>query len=425
MPLRRELGLKEAVFYGVGMIIGAGIYALIGEAAGVAGNAVWMAFGLGALIAAFTGLSYAELGTMFPKSAAEYVYTKEAFGKNWFPFLVGWFIIIGAILAASAVSLGFGGYLYALTGLPIVPSAIGLVIAASFLNFWGIKQSAKANIAFTLIELIGLIIIIILGFKFIGSVDYFEMPNGFPGVMSAALLIFFAYIGFEDVVNVAEETKNPIKVIPKALIISIAVTTLIYILVSISAVSIIPWDQLGQSTAPLADVAEVALPGSSFLLSIIALFATANTVLILLIVESRMIWGMAREGSLPKIFSKLHHTRSTPWVAILLVMFVCFAFVSIGNIKTVAEITNFNVFLVFLSVNAALIWLRFKKPKLKRPFRVPFSIGKLPILPSIGLLFCLYMLSSFRIDTLWIAVPIIGLGLLLYFGMHKLGWIKV
>ncbi|MFQ6056002.1 MAG: APC family permease, partial [Methanosarcinales archaeon] len=301
--LKKALGLFEVTIYGVGIILGAGIYALIGEAAAVAGNALWIAFFVGAVIAAFTGLSYAELGTMYPKEAAEYVYSKKAFNSNLLSFLVGWLIIFVEIVAAATVALGFGGYFYSLTGFSPILSAIILIGILSFLNFWGIKESARFNVIFTLIEAAGLILIIVLGLNYFGSVNYFEAPQGFSGILMAAILVFFAYIGFEDMVNVAEETRKPRKVIPKALIISLIITTLVYMLVSIASVSVIPWNELGASSAPLAAVSEKAWTGSSSLLSIIALFATGNTVLILLIVTSRMIYGMADKKSLPKYLS--------------------------------------------------------------------------------------------------------------------------
>lgn len=421
VKLKRELGLFELMMYGVGIILGAGIYALIGKAAGVAGNALWMAFGIGALIATFTGLSYAELGSMFPKEAAEYIYSKRAFRSHLLSFLIGWLIIFIGCVAAATVALGFGGYFYSLTGVSSILSAIVLIAVLSALNFWGIKESAKANILFTLIELSGLLLIIFLAANYFGSVNYFEAPAGISGVFAAAILIFFAYLGFEDIVNMAEETKNPKKVVPKALILSILISTVLYILVSLSAVSIMPWQKLGASAAPLADVANVALPGSAVILSLIALFATSNTVLILLIVESRMAWGMAHEGSLPRILSKIHHIRRTPWIAIIGVMALAGAFTLIGNIKTVAEITDWGAFLIFMSVNASLIWLRFKEPKLKRPFKVPLNIGRFPVLPALGIAFCLFMLTHFDLLVTSFGIFILVLGIILY---YSIGWLR-
>ncbi|MBU3896776.1 MAG: APC family permease [Nanoarchaeota archaeon] len=423
--LKRELGLLEITVYGVGIILGAGIYALIGQAAGIAGNSLWLSFLIGAIIASLTGLSYAELGTMFPKAAAEYVYTKKAFNRPLISFLVGWLILVTSLVSAATVALGFGGYLNGLTGFNVTMGAILLILGCSFLNFYGMKQSARMNVVFTLIEVAGLIMILFIGLPYWGSVNYFEMPNGLNGVFTAAMLIFFAYLGFEDIVNVAEETKKPKQIIPKAIILSVLISTVLYMAISISAISVVPWEVLGQSVAPLADVASTGLPGSGFLLSIIALFATANTVLIILIVNSRMIWGMANDGALPKLISKIHPIRATPYIAVIITMLVCLAFSLNGNIRVVAEITNMGMFLIFISVNAALIYLRYKMPNVKRPFKVPFNIGKLPVLPVLGLLFCVYMLKYVNVKTLFIGIGVIVLGVIVHVILKKRNLIKV
>ena len=203
--LTRSIGLFEAVAYGVGIILGAGIYVLIGPATGLAGNSVWASFIIGALISSLTGLSYAELSTMFPKAAAEYIYVKRAFKNDLLAFLTGWLIIFTGIVSISTVALGFGGYFKAIFSFPIFLSALILIILLSLLNFVGIEKSSKVNILFTAIEVSGLLIVIILGMSKIGTVNYFEAPN-ISGVFGAAALMFFAYLGFEDIVNIAEET---------------------------------------------------------------------------------------------------------------------------------------------------------------------------------------------------------------------------
>ena len=425
--LKRALGLFELTAYGVGIILGAGIYALIGKAAGIAGNSVWISFLIGAVLSSVTALSYIELGTLFPKAAAEYEYFKQAFGKNLITFLVGFLPIAIGIIAGATVALGFAGYLQALTGIPMIIGATSLIICCSFLNFLGIKQSAKFNILFTLIEVTGLLVII--GFAIIlisngtinpSAINYFEMPNGFTGVMTAAALIFFAYIGFEDLVNMAEEVKDPVKVLPKAFVYSILISSLIYILVSAAAVSILNWETLGASNAPLADVAEAAMPGSSLILSIIALFATANTVLIMLIVDSRMVWGMARSNSLPKSLAKVHKKRKTPWIAIILIGLITILFASTAIITTVAQATDLIVFIIFISVNVSLIAMRYKKPNLKRPFKVPINIGRFPILPFIGILIPLYLMLHLETIVFFYLAIILITGILIYFIKAKI-----
>jgi len=408
--LKRALGLFETTMYGIGIILGAGIYVLIGKAAGIAGNAVWLAFLISAVVAALTGLSYAELSSMFPKSAAEYVYSRKAFNSKTFSFMIGWLMLFVLIVASAAVTLGFGGYFSALFGTPLVPVALLLIIALSALNFWGIKESAWMNILFTSIEMIGLLIVIFFGAQHFGSVNYFELPAGFGSLMSAAILVFFAYLGFEDLVNISEEVKKPKRTVPKAVIYSIAITTVIYILVALSSVSIVPWQQLGMSKAPLADVVNTAWPGSSALLSVIALFATANTVLFLMVACSRVLYGMAKQGAMPKKLCTVHSSRCTPWIAIFVVMFAVLGFATIGNIKTVAEMTNWGSFFVFLSVNASLIYLRKTRPKLKRSFKVPLHIGWVPLLPTAGALFCIFMLAQFEAGMTFLGICILASG---------------
>lgn len=400
MPsLKRSLGLFEASVYGIGIILGAGIYVLIGEAAAVAGNSLWISFLFTALIASFTGLSYGELSSMFPKAAAEYVYAKNAFRSRSFPFVLGWLILFTEIFAGATVALGFGGYLgNSLAGFADIPAfllAMLLVVALSVLNFYGIKESARFNVIFTLVEAAGLVFIIYLGLGHLGSVNYMDMPRGFGGLFSAAALIFFSYLGFEEMANMAEETKKPQKNIPLAIIISLIVTTSLYVLVSISAVSVVPWKELGDSPAPLALVAETAMPGSSPFLSFIALFATLNTVLIILVVTSRMFYGISRDTRIFRPLSILHPKRRTPWVAIIVTMLLVAGLTLVGNVRSVALVADMGAFLIFLIVNVALIVLRYRKPEVKRPFRVPLNIGRFPIIPAMGAITCVFMILHF------------------------------
>lgn len=425
VKLNRTLGLFETTLLGIGIILGAGIYVLIGAAAGIAGNSVWAAFAFGAVLATFTGLSYAELSSMFNKSSGEYIYAKEAF-TDQVGFLVAWFIILTGTIGAAAVSLGFAGYFLSLfesLTIPLIAVATLVIVGFSVVNFWGIKQAAWLNIIFTLLEAGGLVLIILLGIPKFGSVNYFESPGGFPAVFSAAALIFFAYIGFESIVKMSEETKKPQKTIPQALLLSIVITTVIYILVAISAVSVLGWETLAASKAPLADVAAAALGSSAFLiLSIIALFSTANTVLILLISTSRQIYGVCDNYPRVKFFSRINETRKTPAMAILLTMLIAVAFSLLGDIGTVAEITNFAVFSTFTMINASLLGLRYKLPKKKRPFKAPLNIGKFSITALLGLIASLFMLFNLDKLTLLGGLALTIVGFVLYWfvrGKHK------
>ena len=194
--LKRQMGLFQITMYGVGLILGAGIYVLIGEAVGFAGNSVWVAFVLGSIVALFTGFSYAELSSIFPKSAAEYVFIKNAFKSNFFAFVIGWLSAVTSIITATTVALGFGGYFLEFFDVPMIISAIGLLGALSLLNFIGIRESAWINTVFTIIEAVGLILIIIIGFTFANSepVNYFESPLGLSGLAIASIVAGFIKI---------------------------------------------------------------------------------------------------------------------------------------------------------------------------------------------------------------------------------------
>lgn len=411
------MGLFHTTMYGIGLILGAGIYVLIGEAAGIAGNAVWLSFIFGVIAAVFAGLSYAELASMYPKAAAEYVFVKNAFRSNFLAFIIGWLTLFTSIIAATTVALGFGGYFAAIFDYPIVLSAVLLIGILSFVNFFGIRESSWTNIIFTIIEAAGLALIIYIGFTFTTAepINYFENPFGISGISLAFVLIFFAFIGFEDIVNIAEETKNPKKVLPRAIILSISITAIIYILVSLSAIRVLSWQELGSSLAPLADVAERALGSTGQLtMSLIALFATANTVLIILLAGSRILYGMAVQHSLPLLLGKVHFKTKTPWVAVLVIMLISTIFVFIENIVTVANITVFAIVITFAMVNLSVILLRYREPTLERPFRTPINIGKFPILSLFGVIISAYMMTQFNAYVISVGVGIVGAGALFY-----------
>jgi APA family basic amino acid/polyamine antiporter len=403
--------------YGVGLILSAGIYVIIGDVAAIVGNAMWISFIVASIIALFTGLSYAELSSIYPKSAAEYVFAKNVFGSHFTALVVGCLIIFVAVVSAATVALGFSGYFTSVFFPQFNPILVAtvLILALSFVNFYGISESVWMNVTFTIIELIGLLIIILAGF-WIGSpsnTNYFEMPDKISGlsepsallmtgaIFGGAGLIFFAYYGFENIVNIADETKNPAKVIPKALLISIAVTSAIYILVAISTSALVGWKAMSLSEAPLSLAAEKAFGGQGIIiLSFIALFATSNTALMMLISGSRIVYGISKEQSFPKTLAEVHKFRKTPWIAIIVVMVSTMITIGLssGDITTVASIAVFGIFLVYAIVNLSLIWSRFKSPDYKRPFVSPIRIGKFPVLAGMGLITSLAMLFQFNMD---------------------------
>ena len=415
--LKRHMGLFQLTMYGVGLTLGAGIYVLIGEATGFAGNSVWISFLLGTIVAMFAGLSYAELTALFPKAAAEYTFVKHAFKNNFLAFIIGWLTAITSMITAATVSLGFGGYLAQFVNLPITISAILLIVGLSVVNFIGIKESAWANTIFAIITAGGLVLIIFLGMTYETTepIDYFEMPHGTTGIILAFVLIFFAFIGFEDMANVAEEVKKPKKTLPRAIVLTVIITGIIYLLVSLSVVRVVNWEELGQSAAPLAAVAERSLGiGGSITLSAIALFATASTVLITLVAGSRILYGMAKSKSLPLSLCKIHSKTKTPWIAVIGILITSMAFALIGDIVIVANITVFAVVITFATINLSVIVLRYTEPKLERSFRVPVNIGRFPLLPLFGFGVTIYMAIQFEMEVMLVGFAIMAAGALFY-----------
>jgi APA family basic amino acid/polyamine antiporter len=426
--LKKTLGLFQATILGVGLILGAGIYTIIGDVAAVAGNAMWLSFIIASIIAILVGLTYAELVSMFPGSAAEYLFSKKAFNNNFLASTIGFLVVFAIISSSATVAVGFSGYLSAF--LPSIPSiifALVIIIILSVINFWGISESTRINLTFTFIEIFGLVFIIILAF-YGGSIfqaNFFEFPtlpdgsNNLWMIFSAVGLVFFAYIGFENIVTLSDETKKPRKVIPKALILSIGITTIIYILIAVSTIGLVGWETLSKSDAPLATAAQKASGNfGNFLLSVIGLFATANTVLMLLIASSRMIYGISEHGlSVPRVFSSIHKKRKTPWVAIIVVMITSLLLVIAlqANVTKIASVSVFSILIVYLLMNVSLIVLRYKKKELERPFSSPLTIRRFPVLAGLGIIFSLILLSQFDKETIKIGLAVISAILILVF----------
>jgi APA family basic amino acid/polyamine antiporter len=412
--LKREVGLLGAFAYGVGIIVGAGVYALIGRAAGHAGNSVWMSFILAAVVASFTGLSYAELSSMFQESGAEYVYVEKAFGKKFLAFIVGWLVLLSGVVSSSAVALGFAGYLFPYVRAPETVLAVMLIAALSLVNLRGIQESVRVNIVLTLTEVLGLVLIVLLGIGYYGSVNYFDAPFGARGIVSSAALVFFAFIGFEALVKIGEETRDPKRTIPRALMLSLVISTILYAMVALSVVSILPYDRLAFSESPLADVAMKAGGQQAYLaLSVIALFATANTVLIILIATSRILYGMARDLS-QSLLSRIHERTGTPYMAVLFTMIGSVVFVLIGDIELVANVTNFATFLVFLAVNLALIVLRRRESSLGVFPGSGLNLMGVPFIAVLGAVSSFLMLLQFDLAIVAIAAAVLGFGAIFY-----------
>ena len=396
MPLKPVLGPVQLVFYAVGVIVGAGVYSVIGAAAGLAQGSLWLSFVIGAGVALLTAASYAEMATAYPEAGAEYIYVRRAWPKaDWLAFGVGMVILIGGAATAATVAVAFGGYLREFIDMPPVWSALALLLACTAFNVWGLRESSLVNMLFTVIEVGGLVLVIAAGLSAEPTPALPPLP-GEPAVMAAAALLFFVYLGFEEVANLAEEVRKPARDIPLALFVSIAVTTALYILVALALVRMAPPDMLAASEAPLAEAVGAVWPQAGPLLSAVALFATANTVLITLIATSRLAFSMARDGELHGVFAGLLPRRQTPWLAAVLAFATAAVLLPVGSVKVLAELSSFAALIAFLAVNVVLIVLRYRQPRHHRPFRVPGAIGRMPVLPLLALIAILALLVNFE-----------------------------
>ncbi|MEM0271850.1 MAG: amino acid permease [Thermoprotei archaeon] len=409
--LPRQLGLFQVVTYGIGNIVGAGIYVLVGASAGLAGTLLWLSFLIGAVIAAFTGLTYAELASMYPKAASEYIYLGRAYGSRPLSFITEWTMFITEIVASAAVSIGFAGYLSAILGTPLIPMAVTLLLILSLIALAGSKYWLRLNTLLSLIAVAGLVIVVVSGIGSIGKTHYEPPQGGMGGIIAAAELVFFAYIGFDNMSNIAEDTKNPERNIPRGLLIAVLVTTLLYVLVGVSATSLTSTSELASSDAPLALAVSKVLGSVGFyLVSFIALMTTLNTTQVLIIVSSRIIYGMAREGALPAVLGRVNKKTNTPIAAILLVFAIAVAFLPLSSASAIAKVTSFGSLIVFSLVNIALLHLRRTAPKIRRPFKAPLNIGWFSITAALGLIFCVALLFEFDLLTVLLGtlLPISG-----------------
>ncbi|MGM5481809.1 MAG: APC family permease, partial [Nanobdellota archaeon] len=374
--------------------------------------AMWLSFLLAGLAALSSGLSYAELSSLYPVAESEYKYSLEGLnrGAGFFSYIS---VVLALTISIAGVSLGFAGYfseLFAIENTFLI--ALGVVIVFGLLNWFSTKYSAKVNLICTIASIIGLLSIVALAFFNTGVHDpsYFSMPSGLSGILGGASLIFFAFLGFEGIVKMADETKNARKVIPKAVILSIVISTVVYVAVAVASVSVLPWDQLASSKAPLADVAAAVLGDKAFIfLSVIALLSTANTVIMGILSSSRGFYGFGQIFKQFKWISKIGK-RNTPLRAIVLTVIIAISFLFFKDISIIVGFTNFLIFITFILINISVIRLRFKKPKLRRKFKIPVRIGKVPLFPIIGILISLLLM--FNLDMIHIISGLIVSGII-------------
>lgn len=391
--LKRTLNLPLLIFYGVGTILGLGIYVLLGKVGGEAGMLAPFSFLFAALLAGFTGLSYGELSSRIPKSAGEVNYVDEAFGKRYLSMTMGWLIIISAIVSTATVVNGYVGYVHVFVELPdwLIITTITIILGA--VGVKGITESAFTITVITIIEVSGLFLVIFIAGDNLAS--FSERWNEFiPGaswvdwekILLGAFLAFFTFIGFQDMVNVAEEAKNPKQDMPQAIIVSLIILTLLYVVVAVIAGLGLTPHELNQSDAPLADI--LAKEGDNYpqIISAIGLIAIVNGVLVQIVMSARVMYGMAEKKMAPKIFGKVNPKTRTPiWSTVVATVFILILALTF-NLENLAKATNYILIVVFVLINLSLIALKRKTPRPEGVKTYPMIVPVLGAIFSFGIL---------------------------------------
>lgn len=384
--LRRRLNLPLLTFYGLGTTIGAGIFVLVGRVAGRAGMAAPVSFLAASLLAAFTAFSFAELVARYPRSAGEAIYVREGFGSRRLALVVGLMVALAGVVSSAAIVTGSIGYLHEFLAVPQAPGVVAMLALLTALALWGIGESVIAAAIFTVLEIGGLLLVVwaargsladlpVRGMELIPTAD----TASWIGVTAGAMLAFYAFLGFEDLVNVAEEARDVTHTMPMAILLTLGVTTLLYVLVATVSVLAVPPDELAQSSAPLAFVYERSTGGPSGLVSGIAVFAVLNGALIQMIMASRVIYGLADQHELPGGLAWVHPRTRTPMVATGLVAGVILVLALGVPLENLAEATSVIVLIVFALVNLALVAIK------RRGTPAPAGIRTYPIwVPAMG-----------------------------------------
>ena len=391
--MRRTLTTPLLTLYGLGVTVGAGIYVLVGATASAAGPYAPISFLIAAVVVAFTAFSYAELSTRYPVSAGEAAYVEAGFNSGPLATVVGLAVALSGIVSAAAVSIGAASYLHDLTMVSQSVLTIVVIAVMGLVALWGITQSVMVAAIITVIEISGLIFVIFWGFAVAEplGLDLSQMkpPLYGPhwiGIGAASLLAFFAFVGFEDMANVAEEVKDPVQTMPKAILWTLVLATILYIATTTAVLVAVPIDVLASSTAPLSLVFETAPEQIRQTFSVVAIIATVNGVLIQMIMASRVLYGLADRGHLPALLARVSQRTKTPVIATIVVSLMIMLFATTLPIDALAERTSQIVLVVFILVNIALIRLKLSGGEVGSHFRVPLFVPVLGVATSIMLL---------------------------------------
>ncbi len=425
--LKRSVGLFALIIYGVGDILGAGIYALVGKVAGLAGHYVWLSFAIAMIVASLTGLTYAELGSRLPRAGGVAHFAHQAFKKTWLSVIVGWLMLSTSIVSMATGSKVFSEYLQ--TFFPQLPTwaiALVLFLSLAYVVYRGIKETTWLNIICTSIEATGLVIVFIVSLLFVFESDQNAQMTASSLIrdntsglqwslfIQGASLAFYAFIGFEDLVNLAEEVKNPSRNIPLALLISLSIAGVVYIIISALAVLVIPPLELAESKAPLVTVVAKAMPSFPVIIfSVIALFAILNTVLLNFVTSTRLIYGMAEEKLLPSYFTKVHPVRKTPHRTIFAILPILFLLTIAGSLHFLAGGTATLILIVFMIANLSLIVIK-RKSKNYRGFKIP------KILPYLAFISNAVLIIFSTTASHLLALVVLGIGVILYVVRSKI-----
>ena len=427
--LKRVMGPGLLLLFIVGDILGTGIYALTGKVANQVGGAVWLPFLVAFLVAIITAFSYLELVTKYPKAAGAALYTHKAFGVHFLTYMVAFAVMCSGITSASTASRAFAAnfveafHLDFSTGIGITLLGLGFMTLVGLVNFRGVSESVKTNVVLTCVELSGLLIIIMIGLWAlgVGDGDFSRVTTFDTGdrsalgaVVAGTALAFFAMVGFEDSVNMAEECKEPSRIFPKVLLTGLIITGCIYVFVSVTAIALVPVSELGEGDTPLLKVVQAGAPGFPIgIFAFITMFAVANTALINMLMASRLLYGMSREGVLPPPLGRVHSTRRTPYVAIVFTTLLAFGLITfVGEVPELGGTTALLLLGVFTIVNITVLVLR-KQPVEHQHFRVP------TILPIVGALTCGFLVTPFAdrpAVQYQIAGILLGIGVVLWAG---------
>jgi amino acid transporter len=392
--LHRSIGPFQMTLYGLGSMLGSGVYGLMGQAAGLVGNAVWLAFLVALVAALLTALTYASLGSRYPRAGGAAYIAERAYRSPLIGFVVGLAVACSALTSVATQSRVFAANLATLTGggeQTVTLLAVGFLLLLTGLVLRGIRESMWVNVLCTCIEAGGLLLVLAVGIGYWGSVDLLETPPPGEGasdvvvllVLQGAVLTFFAFLGFEDTINVAEECRDPQRTVPIGLIAAMAIAAVIYVGVAITAVSVLPWRELASAPGPITAVMERAAPWlPPVVYATITLFAVANTALVNYVTASRLAYGMAHQGLLPAWLGRVHASRRTPHLAILALFAVVAPLAVIGTIGQLAAATVLMLLFVFALLNGALILLKNRDGEPRGRFEIPL------VLPVLGSLVC-------------------------------------